>query len=64
MAEPTLDTLDIHSTDLYVERGYPWKEWDLLRGLFYGVGLGMLLYNLFLWFSFRENALLWIGRLK
>jgi cholest-4-en-3-one 26-monooxygenase len=31
MAEPTLDSLDIHSTDLYVERGYPWKEWDLLR---------------------------------
>jgi cholest-4-en-3-one 26-monooxygenase len=27
----TLDTLDIHSTDLYVRRGYPWREWDLLR---------------------------------
>ena len=26
-----LDTLDIHSQDLYVRRGYPWKEWDLLR---------------------------------
>ena len=26
-----LDSLDIHSTDLYVERGYPWEEWDLLR---------------------------------
>ena len=31
MAELTLDTLDIHSTDLYVSRGYPWQEWDLLR---------------------------------
>ena len=31
MAELSLDTLDIHSTDLYVERGYPFKEWDLLR---------------------------------
>src|SRR5262249_57878861 len=27
----TLDTLDITDTDLYVKRGYPWKEWDLLR---------------------------------
>lgn len=27
----SLDTIDIHSTDLYVSRGYPWKEWDLLR---------------------------------
>jgi len=31
MLEPSLDTLDIHSTDLYVSRGYPWREWDLLR---------------------------------
>ena len=31
MPEPTLETLDIHSTDLYVRRGYPWREWDLLR---------------------------------
>lgn len=31
MTAPDLDTLDIHSTDLYVERGYPWAEWDLLR---------------------------------
>jgi cholest-4-en-3-one 26-monooxygenase len=31
MANLSLDTLDIHSTDLYVSRGYPWKEWDLLR---------------------------------
>ena len=31
MPEPGLDTLDIHSKDLYVRRGYPWKEWDLLR---------------------------------
>src|SRR5690348_775951 len=27
----TLDNLDITDTDLYVQRGYPWKEWDLLR---------------------------------
>ncbi len=27
----TLDTIDITDTDLYVQRGYPWKEWDLLR---------------------------------
>ncbi|MGH2588958.1 MAG: cytochrome P450 [Dehalococcoidia bacterium] len=27
----TLDTLDITDTDLYVKRGYPWAEWDLLR---------------------------------
>lgn len=27
----TLDTLDITDTALYVQRGYPWKEWDLLR---------------------------------
>ncbi len=31
MAEPTLETLDIHSKDRYVDRGYPWREWDLLR---------------------------------
>lgn len=31
MAAPCLDTLDIHSTDLYVTRGYPFAEWDLLR---------------------------------
>ncbi len=31
MPAPTLDTLDIHSTDLYLSRGYPWREWDLLR---------------------------------
>ena len=31
MLEPSLETLDIHSTDLYVSRGYPWREWDLLR---------------------------------
>jgi cholest-4-en-3-one 26-monooxygenase len=31
MAAPDLDSLDIHSTELYVSRGYPWKEWDLLR---------------------------------
>ena len=29
--ELTLDTLDITTTALYVERGYPWREWDLLR---------------------------------
>src|SRR5438105_10487592 len=27
----TLDNLDITDTDLYVKRGYPWQEWDLLR---------------------------------
>lgn len=27
----TLDTLDIADTSRYVERGYPWREWDLLR---------------------------------
>ncbi len=31
MTDLQLDTLDIHSTHLYVERGYPWLEWDLLR---------------------------------
>jgi len=31
MADLTLDTLDIHDTDLYLTRGYPWEEWDLLR---------------------------------
>jgi len=31
MSQLDLDTIDIHSTDLYVSRGYPWKEWDLLR---------------------------------
>ena len=31
MPEPTLETLDIHDKDLYVSRGYPWREWDLLR---------------------------------
>ncbi|MEE2783896.1 MAG: cytochrome P450 [Pseudomonadota bacterium] len=27
----TLDTLDITDTRLYVEHGYPWAAWDLLR---------------------------------
>ena len=31
MTAPTLDTLDIHTKELYVSRGYPWREWDLLR---------------------------------
>ncbi|MGE4609294.1 MAG: cytochrome P450, partial [Myxococcota bacterium] len=26
-----LDSIDIHDADLYVERGYPWQAWDLLR---------------------------------
>lgn len=26
-----LPRIDIHTTRLYVERGYPWAEWDLLR---------------------------------
>jgi cytochrome P450 len=29
--ELTLQNLDITDTDLYVQRGYPWREWDLLR---------------------------------
>jgi len=28
---PTLDTIDILTPDLYVERGYPHEEWTLLR---------------------------------
>ena len=31
MAALSLDTIDIHSKDLYVTRGYPFAEWDLLR---------------------------------
>jgi len=31
MSDLSLDTLDIHSKDLYTSRGYPWQEWDLLR---------------------------------
>ncbi len=31
MSELSLDTIDIHTKDLYVTRGYPWQEWDLLR---------------------------------
>jgi cholest-4-en-3-one 26-monooxygenase len=31
MAELTLDNLDIHTPELYLERGYPFAEWDLLR---------------------------------
>ncbi|MEE3326804.1 MAG: cytochrome P450 [Myxococcota bacterium] len=31
MEEPRLETLDIHTKEEYVRRGYPWKEWDLLR---------------------------------
>ncbi len=27
----SLDTLSITDTKRYVERGYPWAEWDLLR---------------------------------
>ena len=27
----TLDTLDITDTELYVQHGYPWEAWDLLR---------------------------------
>ncbi len=27
----SLDTLSITDTTRYVERGYPWAEWDLLR---------------------------------
>lgn len=31
MSALTLDNLDIHSTDRYLTRGYPFEEWDLLR---------------------------------
>lgn len=31
MTALSLDTIDIHDKDLYVTRGYPWQEWDLLR---------------------------------
>jgi cholest-4-en-3-one 26-monooxygenase len=27
----SLDGIDVHSTELYASRGYPWAEWDLLR---------------------------------
>ena len=27
----TLETIDIHSTSLLQEQGYPWEAWDLLR---------------------------------
>ena len=27
----SLDEIDIHSTDLYRDHGYPWAAWDLLR---------------------------------
>jgi hypothetical protein len=30
--ELTLGTLDITDTDLYVERGYPWREWICCGG--------------------------------
>ncbi|MEZ5231143.1 MAG: hypothetical protein R2749_00270 [Acidimicrobiales bacterium] len=28
---PELDELDIHTARRYVEHGYPWQAWDLLR---------------------------------
>jgi len=31
MTAPSLETLDIHTKELYVTRGYPWREWDLMR---------------------------------
>ena len=31
MTALTLDNVDIHSTKLLAERGYPWEAWDLLR---------------------------------
>ena len=31
MSNLSLDTIDIHTKELYVDRGYPWEEWDLLR---------------------------------
>jgi cytochrome P450 len=31
LSRADLDTIDIHSLDLYEQRGYPWAEWELLR---------------------------------
>ena len=31
MTDISLDTLDIHTPELYLERGYPFAEWDYLR---------------------------------
>jgi cholest-4-en-3-one 26-monooxygenase len=31
LAAADLDSIDIHSLDLYATRGYPWAEWELLR---------------------------------
>ena len=31
MPDISLDTLDIHTPELYLERGYPFAEWDYLR---------------------------------
>lgn len=31
LTKADLDTIDIHSLDLYEQRGYPWAEWELLR---------------------------------
>ena len=27
----SVDEIDMHSTEIYASRGYPWAEWDLLR---------------------------------
>ena len=48
--------LKLWREDLFYQR---YLEWDLATGLFYGIGVGMLLYNLFLWLSFREKSFLW-----
>ena len=31
MQDVALDELDITTTARYVEHGFPWREWDLLR---------------------------------
>ena len=31
MSDFNLDTIDIHTPELYLERGYPFAEWDFMR---------------------------------
>jgi cholest-4-en-3-one 26-monooxygenase len=31
LGKADLDSIDIHTLDLYATRGYPWAEWELLR---------------------------------
>lgn len=48
--------LRLWQSDAFYE-AYLLKDWQI--GVFYGIGIGMLLYNLFLWVSFREHTFLW-----